>query len=313
MKLSIIIPVRGSPNELWFTLQSLCIHQSVREHGDVEIIVADNDPVIPRGKKVNQAEDIVRGLNLGDRARWIDAHHVKSPYYPRDTGAAHATGDWLLFLDSHVLLSPGFIAGLLDDLYGYHPETITHYPVTFRYPTRKYGHYDLESVMTTTFWGLWKHLARNTDTPYPIGASGIWAYCVRRDFYEFIGGFNPHFEGYSGGEPYLDLKAWNLGAGVFLDPRRHGAHWSGPRSYSANYKDRVRNFALAVSVVAPRHVLTLEGHYKRALPTHRMEVPGWIEEGRRLGEREAKDFAGRRRFATHDSLVEHWRATGVAF
>ena len=39
--LSIVIPVRGKANELWFTLQGL-MHAGFNEH--VEILVVDNEP-----------------------------------------------------------------------------------------------------------------------------------------------------------------------------------------------------------------------------------------------------------------------------
>lgn len=316
MKLSIIVPVRGKPNELWFTLQSLCIHHDLDKRSDVEIIVADNEPKYPKGKRIAFAQDVTNKLNMGPRARWLEATEIKSPYHPRDVGARHAKGEWLLFLDSHVLMEPGYLhhvlASIEEGRYG--PRTITHFPVTFHYPRRRMGHYDLASVMGTTFWGVWKNVVKKGATaPYAIGATGIWAYLVRKDFYAEIGRFNNGFSGYSGGEPYLDLKAWNLGDGVFLDPAKGGAHWSGPRDYSPNYKDRVVNFALAVSVVAPEFLPTLQAHYAKALPSHKHQVAGWVEEGETRGMVEAKKFAAARRFPTHTALVEHWKEAGVSF
>lgn len=313
MRLSIVIPVRGKPAELWFTLHSLVIHNNLDQCPDVEVIVADNEPMPRRQGKPTAHQDLVAKLGLGDRARYVAASEVKSPYHPRNVGAAKARGEWLLFLDSHVLMEIGFLEHLRRAVTGYDPTTIYHYPVTFHYPRRRYGHYDLESVMRTTFWGQWKNLVKATREPYPIGATGIWAYAIRKDFWNHIGGFNHRFQGYSGGEPYLDLKAWNLGNGVMLDPLRGGAHWSGPRDYVANYRDRVRNFALAVSVVAPEFLDSLRAHYEQALPSHRTDVPLWVDEGVALGEAEASWFARERKFPSHTDLVERWKETGVSF
>lgn len=316
MKLSIVIPVRGKHNELWFTLQSLCLHQNLDLRPEVELIVADNEPQYPKKKTIAYAQDVVNKLNMGDHARWVAAPEVKSPYFPRDEGARRARGTWLLFLDSHVLLEPGFLDHVLESIEAdkYDARTITHFPVTFHYPRRRMGHYDLQSVMGTTFWGLWNNVARHPKYGiYSIGATGIWAYLVRADFYAEIGMFNPGFLGYSGGEPYLDLKAWNLGNGVRLDPAKGGAHWSGPRDYSANYHDRVRNFALAVSVVAPEFLGSLTAHYEKALPTHRHQIADWVAEGYALGDAEAKSFSEARRFRSHTDLVQHWKETGVSF
>lgn len=305
--LSIIIATRNEPANLWFTLQGL--RMQIVDWENIEVVVADNEPEKVAAGKQPVTEKILReaGFPLW---RWIDASQTKSPYYPRDLGAKMCEGKWLLFLDSHVLLGPGFLENVLTGLrQELVPEnSLTHYPVSFGGPNRIYGHYHLRP--DGDFWGGWQPLDRK-PAPYRIAASGIWAYLVEKSYYlDVVEGFNPNFAGYSGGEPYLDLKVWMLGGSVWVDPRYFGLHYSGPRGYAASWDDRVRNFALAVSVVAPEKLDSFSKAMAEKTKLNPMKIENLVQQGIKLGEGESHRFRKRAQH-TLEEVIGLWAREGI--
>lgn len=248
--LSIIIPAaQGEEANLWFTLHSLLFENLV----GVEILVVDNNP----GQlKEGDCADIAQ--KFGPPVSYRIGNAVQSPYYPRNCGADSAQGDWLLFLDSHVMLQPGWSRILEartrvltedggDDNW-YPKRSLVHFPVGSRNQRSWSGHYRMS--IETDFWGHWGPAARGPEEPpYRIAASGIWALLTRKADWETVRGFNEEFRGYGGGEVYIHLKYWRMGGQVLMDPSVRGVHWSGRRSYPQRWEDRIRNVALAGRVV----------------------------------------------------------------
>jgi len=308
-KLSIIIPCRGLASELWFTLQSLAFD----DLDDVEILVVDNE-----GNR-----DVQRVcLEFGAPVRYVLAIDVKSPYYPRNVGARIAKGEWLLFLDAHVLLNPGAIdtiksricPGAVLDGACYPPMSMVHFPVGFRNQKTWYGHYKL--TLEKDFWGTWGPTVILGSGPVQkIGATGIWAFLTRKADWEAVGGFNPNFTGYGGGEVYLQLKYWRMGGQVLLDPAIWGVHWSAPRTYAANWRDRIRNVGIGgTAVVGPsfwkRFEDGLVAHYA-SKGVKDEEARHWLREGTNLGLEEADWLAERAKFS-YDEVLELWKRENVA-
>ena len=123
--LSIVIPVRGKPNELWFTLQGL-LHAGFQDQ--VEILVVDNDP----SQEVREVCEYFSRPIL----RYIEAGEIKGVNYPRSVGADNARGQWLMMLDSHVLMEPGSYTTILNriKMNCYPPRSLVHCGVSFGAP-----------------------------------------------------------------------------------------------------------------------------------------------------------------------------------
>jgi glycosyltransferase involved in cell wall biosynthesis len=236
--LSIVIPVRGKANELWFTLQGL-LHAGFQDR--VEILVVDNDP----SQEVQEVCDYFARPIL----RYIKAGEIKGVNYPRSVGANVARGKWLMMLDSHVLMQPGSYNTILERIRTdcYPPRSLVHCGVSFGAP-KVWGSYRL--TLETNFWGRWHYLVRpDALQPYPIAATGNWAFITRLEDWDSCGGFNEAFRGYGGDEIYLQLKYWRAGGQVLLDPLLKGCHWSGPRSYSVASKELIVNTSIAGRIV----------------------------------------------------------------
>lgn len=93
--ISVIIPTLNEEKALPETL-----HHLSRQLGDVEVIVVD-------GGSIDHTEEIVR---REPRVRFLTA--PKGRASQMNTGARHATGDWLLFLHADTLLPEGALARL---------------------------------------------------------------------------------------------------------------------------------------------------------------------------------------------------------
>lgn len=103
MHLSIVIPAFNEARLIEQSLQSIAVSIAANQKSDFtsEIIVVDN----------NSTD------NTADLARQAGARVVFEPINQigraRNAGAAHGTGDWLLFLDADSLLSPGLLADII--------------------------------------------------------------------------------------------------------------------------------------------------------------------------------------------------------
>jgi glycosyltransferase involved in cell wall biosynthesis len=91
--ISVIIPTFNEERALPETLGNL-----LRQAGDFEVIVVD-------GGSVDHTVEIVRGE---PRVRFLTA--PKGRASQMNTGAQHATGDWLLFLHADTVLPEGALA-----------------------------------------------------------------------------------------------------------------------------------------------------------------------------------------------------------
>jgi glycosyltransferase involved in cell wall biosynthesis len=103
MYLSIIIPAFNEARLIEQTLRSITVSlEANRKPGFTsEVIVVDNNSTDNTAELARQAGATVvfEPINQIGRAR--------------NAGAAHATGEWLLFLDADSLLSPGLLADIL--------------------------------------------------------------------------------------------------------------------------------------------------------------------------------------------------------
>ena len=97
MKYSIIVPVFNRPNEVDELLESLS-HQTFR---DFEVIIVEDGSKIPCKDVCDKYADI------------LDLHYYAKPNsgpgQSRNYGAERANGEWVIVLDSDVVLPEGYL------------------------------------------------------------------------------------------------------------------------------------------------------------------------------------------------------------
>ena len=104
MKYSIIVPVYNRPDEVNELLESLT-HQTVK---DFEVIIVEDGSLIPCQDVCDRYKDM------------MDIHYYykenSGPGQSRNYGAERASGEYLLILDSDVVLPEGYLQAISDEL-----------------------------------------------------------------------------------------------------------------------------------------------------------------------------------------------------
>lgn len=233
MKLTIGMAVYGDFKGLYFTLQALRLYHDMT---DVELLVVDN-----------KGEDSLRD--------WMK-YWLKDAKYERFTLATGTTqprqhvfdageGDYILCVDSHVLLHPSAIKNTLawidenpscDDL--------LHGPMVYddskTYTTR------MDPNWRDNMWGTWEDPPRVDlpKEPFEIPMMGLGLFMARKKSWL---GFNPAFRGFGGEEGYIHEKYRKHGRKVVCLPWLKWFHFfgiSGGTGYAVNMHDRVRNYLI---------------------------------------------------------------------
>ena len=173
MKYSILIPVFNRPDEVDELLASLC-GQTVT---DFEVVVAEDGSSVP-------CADVVERY----RGRLDVSYHAKSNSGPgptRNFAAARARGEYLIILDSDVVLPPGYLAAIDAELAAAPCDAFggpdrAHPSFT---PMQKAINYAMTSFFTT---GGIRGGKKKMDKFYPRSFN----MGVRADVYRALGGFS---------------------------------------------------------------------------------------------------------------------------
>lgn len=103
LRLSIIIPVYNRPNEIRELLQSLLANSFLSK---VEVIIVEDGSINPCKSIVDEYKD-----NISIKYIFIDN---SGPSKARNIGEKSAVADYLIFLDSDVVLPPNYISNVLE-------------------------------------------------------------------------------------------------------------------------------------------------------------------------------------------------------
>ena len=237
MKLTIGIPTANDFDGLFFTVQSLRMHHAEATH-DCEFVVVDNAPETEEGRETKRFIESLPGAN----------QYVALPA-PRGTAAAknevfrNATGDWVLCLDSHVLLSAGVGRELARFL-----ASDTHEHDLLHGPLMHEGHgvaaTGMKPVWRGHMWGIWENDPRGEPADgeaFEIFGHGMGLFLCRRSTWP---GFHPDFRGFGGEEGYLPERIRQQGGRVYCLPWLRWMHrFRRPRgiTYTLTVADKFRN------------------------------------------------------------------------
>ena len=175
MKYSIIVPVFNRPDEVDELLESLC-HQEVK---DFEVIIVEDGSKKPCKDVCDKYADI------------LDLHYYfkenSGPGQSRNYGAERANGEWLIVLDSDVVLPNGYLTAVdsaikhqTSNIDAFGGPDASHPSFT---PIQKAISYSMTSFFTTggIRGGKGKKLDKFFPRSYNMG--------IRREVYQELGGF----------------------------------------------------------------------------------------------------------------------------
>ncbi|MBR1622149.1 MAG: glycosyltransferase [Prevotella sp.] len=173
MKYSIIVPVYNRPDEVDELLQSL----TTQTTSDFEVVIVEDGSSLP-------CEDVCQ--RYSDK---LDIHYFNKPNsgpgQSRNYGAERAHGDYLLVLDSDVVLPEGYLNAIDDELQRKDADAFggpdaAHESFT---PVQKAISYSMTSFFTT---GGIRGGKKKLDKFYPRSFN----MGIRREVYQRLGGFS---------------------------------------------------------------------------------------------------------------------------
>lgn len=223
---------------VYFTIQALrYYHQEVAHR--VKFVVIDN---CPNGKHSQAIKEFVEGPVQG---RYIGTEDIKGTAV-RDFIFKHADTEYVLCLDSHVLVEPGGVKALLD-YYDAHPETDD----LLQGPIVADDIYSLCSEFTPKWnqgmfgvWGTDERAYNKDGEPFDIPSQGLGLFSCRKAAWP---GFNHRFSGFGGEEGYIHEKFRKLGRRTLCLPALRWIHrFQRPNgvNYKLTWEDRIRNYII---------------------------------------------------------------------
>jgi len=236
---------------------------------DYEIIVCDN------GSKPKILEWIDKLFS--DRPVWHPWKHrvvhesEQGVDKARMTAAREAKGEYLFFLDAHILVNRHYFKTAIEYMDS-HPEVgILHGGLSWNGYNKQCRGTAYKLNLDTNFWGDWTIARSNWKEPWLVGSSGLAAFVVRREQFFELKGMNPNFIEYGDAEIYIDLKYWMFGHKVVFHPDLHVVHSGHPRDYHWDYGSLWVNFGICAYVIGGwkyllkkyHHSVEKEPHMKR--------------------------------------------------
>lgn len=217
-------------NEAWSTLLRT-IHSVIDRSPDKlirEILLVDDYSDMPHLK--SQLDEYVKGL---DKVRVLRNAKREGLIRTRNRGAIHAKSDILVFLDSHIETTTGWLEPLVDRIA--RNKTNIAVPVieqihddTFELTPRDRSH----SISLGGFaWNLqfrWFYMKssdrKHPDAPIstPTMAGGLFA--ISAAYFKHVGMYDPGLELWGGENLELSFKTWMCGGHIQMIPCSHIGH-----------------------------------------------------------------------------------------
>lgn len=235
MKITVGMAVHDDFDGVWFTLQSLRLHQN----GLVdEIIVVDNNPSSVHGQATKQF------MESWTDCKYVPFTEVKGTAAPRQAVFDLATGDVVVCLDSHVLLVPDSIFTLKQHfLNNPGSKDLVSGPMVYDDLKNQSTHF--EDVWRDEMWGIWGTDPRGEGRdPFEIGAMGLGCFAMIKSSWP---GFNRNFRQFGGEEWYIHEKVRQKGGKCLCLPGFGWVHrFSRPSgvTYPLTLWHKVRNYVI---------------------------------------------------------------------
>ena len=225
MKLTIGMAVYNDYSGVYFTVESIRMYHNLT---DCEIIIVDN-----YGDKV--LEDWVNYWQKGV-ARYVRCD-ITGTTQSRQMVFDEAKGEYVMCIDSHVLLMPGAIDTIPDT------NNLMHGPML--YDDLKTCSTHMNNEWRGNMWGTWSEAVRPCDLPkepFQIPMHGLGLFCCKKSAWV---GFNPDFRGFGGEEGYIHEKFRQAGKDVWCVPSMKWVHrFQNGTGYPLHFQDRIRNYLL---------------------------------------------------------------------
>ena len=237
-KLTVGMACHSDFDGVFFTVNALRMyHPEVT--ADTEILILDNAPWRPEAHTLKQMENSI------ENCRYVPAGEITGTAV-RDRIFREANSEWVMVIDSHVLLAAGALARLLEFLDG-HADSNDLYQGPLVGADMRSPITHMNPEWNEAMFGVWGVDERGTSAdadPFPIPMHGLGLFVCRRQAWP---GFNPRFRGFGGEEGYIHEKFRRNGAETICLPFLRWLHRferpAGP-VYEVSWEDRIRNYMI---------------------------------------------------------------------
>ncbi len=221
LKLTIGMATYNDFKGVYFTVEALRLYHNL---DDCEILIVDN-----------KGDDELKSwvANWGSPiVRYERFTEIVGTPPPKQKVFELAKGEYVLCIDSHVLLFPGSLDRLWEG------DDLIHGVMYYDNLTSPVTH--MEPNWRGNMWGTWATKNPIPEEPFEIPMHGMGLFGCRKDAWL---GFNPKFKGFGGEEGYIHEKFRKAGRKVICLPWMKWCHRFGYKgNYPLNMVDRIRNY-----------------------------------------------------------------------
>lgn len=214
-KLTVGMATYDDYDGVFFTVQALKAYHLLELKCEWEIIIIDNNPESAHGKEVKNFA-----------TNWARVKYVpftaKKSTSTRNEIFKHATGEYVLCLDSHVLIEKNGIQNLLN-YYEANPDTLNLIQGPLWYDDLKSYSTHFDPVWRDVMYGIWatNREAYEKGMPFEIPMMGLGLFSCRLAAWP---GFNENFRGFGGEEGYIHEKFRRNGGKCICLPQLRWNH-----------------------------------------------------------------------------------------
>lgn len=241
-KLTIGMAVYDEYDSVYFTLQAIRMYHSEALE-NAEILIVDNNP---NGKYAKPLQNLLNRMagDIGE-CRYIPHEYIKGPMV-KDIIFRYAKGEYVLCIDSHVMLEQGAIQKLIDYLDA-NPDCndLLQGPLLDDKLSKVSTHFN--PVWSQQMYGQWGSDERGdnpNNEPFEILMQGTGVFACRKKAWL---GFNHRFKGFGGEEGYIHEKYRKINRRTLCLPFLRWLHrFDRPDGvpFSISAEDRIRNYYL---------------------------------------------------------------------
>lgn len=162
-----------------------------------------------------------------------------NPPEGRNLAASEATGEYLVFVDDHVLLTGEWFREVWESgkdlIHGAYKTSLGSAPTYYHF-------YGIKSMVEGDY-----RREPITSEPYKCGSAPHSGFAIRREVFNAIGGYWPDYQGFGGEEASFDLNVWEKGYEVWMNPKMLSYHFSA-RASQRGYEKTINpwNYQMAL-------------------------------------------------------------------
>lgn len=231
-----------------FTVRNLA--EELRDRVDFEIITIDNfcDKNPSQVKPKDRSGDYMASMSrMHPWSTHVVYKEKLSHWNSKRVGVEASTGEFLLFCDSHCIVSRDAIF----DMFQYYRENhqklngTLHLPLTYHIMEAHMLIYKLQVDRKAGNLHYTFSAYRAAEEPYEVPCMSTCGMMMSRALYDEMGGWPAALGTYGGGENFMNYTLASMGKSKWIMPGKPLCHHGDKRGYSWTSDDYVRNRTIA--------------------------------------------------------------------